>query len=178
MPRFYQLHDPRVKVPLRARVAPARQAPQRLGGPLSNQQKAALCILCREAYDLQPDASPDPTEAQLAEYRHAQVEKATGKPGLTACVQDDWKPLRAHFLALVGRTGEAFKAAMEHGTEDVKVAMFKLRQACQRAGLPLAYPAAICRNQYRCALEDATAKQLWQLVFTVNNRGTARRRAR
>lgn len=149
--------------------------PSRLGGPLSNEQKARLCILCREAYDAMPGAASHPTEEMLAEYRHAEVEKATGKPGLTACVQDDWNPLLAHFLALVGETGVAFNVAMRHGTEPKRVAMHKLGEALAKARLPMAYAAAICRRQYKCEPADASPKQLWNLVFTIKNRGAARK---
>ena len=144
-------------------------APQRLGGPLSNEQKARLCIECAKSHD--QDGALD-----AEQYRHAEVQKAVGKPGLTACTQDDWRPLLAHFLALQGRTGEAFEHALAHGTEPARVWMFKLGDACNRAGLPMAYPDAICRRQYRCALSDASATQLRNLTFTVINRGNARRK--
>lgn len=153
--------------------APRPLPPQRLGGPLSNQQKAQLCILSDEAWEKQGGMD---SPCDKSEFRHEQVKLATGKPGLTACVQDDYKPLLAHFLGLVGESGRAFKAQLEHGTEPKRIALYKLGQALLAARLPEAYAAAICRRQYGCALADATAKQLWNLTFTINNRGTAKRR--
>ena len=41
------------------------------------------------------------------------------------------------------------------------------------AGLPESYAAAICRRQYRCALSEASDKQVWCLVYTVRNRAAA-----
>ncbi len=156
-----------------AAPAPRPLPPQRLGGPLSNQQKAQLCILSDEAWDKQGGMD---SACDKSEFRHEQVKVATGKPGLTACVQDDYKLLLAHFLGLVGESGRAFKAQLDHGTEPKRLAMFKLREALRNARLPEAYAAAICKRQFRCALADATAKQLWNLTFTINNRGTAKRR--
>ena len=164
MPRTYILRTP--GEPLRALHRPS---PQRLGGPLSNEQKARLCILSASAHDLD-----GPLDAE--EFRHEQVKLATGKPGLTACTQDDWNLLHAHFLALNGETGQAYQAAIRHGTEPARVAMHKLHEALRKAGLPMAYVAAICRRQFKCAPEDASPKQLWNLVFTINNRGAARRK--
>lgn len=158
-----------LKAPGAAPVAVRRMPPQRLGGPLSNEQKARLCILSNEAHDFDGPLDAD-------EFRHEQVKLATGKPGLTACTQDDWNLLHAHFLALVGRSGEAFNAAMKHGTEPQRVAMHKLHEALRRAQLPMAYAAAICRRQYKCEPDAASPRQLWNLIFTVNNRATARRR--
>jgi len=161
-----------------SREARAPLPTQRLGGPLSNDQKARLCILAKDAYLLQPGASRCPDAATLDAFRHAEVAHATGKPGLTACTQDDWNLLHAHFLALTGETGQAFNAAVKHGTEPKRIAEFKLNQALQKAGLPPADAAKICRSKYKCALEDATAPQLWKLTFDINRIAAARRRAR
>jgi hypothetical protein len=66
---------------------------------------------------------------------------------------------------------------MRAETEPRRMAMHKLRRDCADRGLSLDYPAAICRRQYRCALEDASPTQLWQLVFTIRNRRPTRRAA-
>lgn len=151
--------------------------PQRLGGPLSNEQKAKLCILIRDAYGRQEHASANPSTEEIDTFRHEECQRAVGKPGLTACVQDDWKPLLAHFLAMTGATDRAFEAAYEHGTEPARVAMFKLHEALRKAGLPMAYAAAISRRQHHGKEPSGlNPKQLWQLTYTINNRGAGRRR--
>lgn len=143
--------------------------PTRLGGPLSNEQKARLCILARTAFERTNGHSPSTAEADA--WRHDQVERATGKHGLTLCVQDDFKLIQAHFLNLAGEGGQALNAHIAHETEPKRVALFKLSEALAVIGKPIAYAAAICRNQNKCELSEATDKQIWRLVFTVKNRG-------
>lgn len=141
---------------------------ERLGRPLSNQQKAALALLAKEAYAAQGgDAMLGMTER---EFRHEEVAKACGKGGLTECSQDDYNPIKARFLDLKGESGRALNAHLAHQTEDVSVARFKLQEALKLAGKGEAYAAAIARHRFKCALEQCSAKQLWQLVFTLNKR--------
>ena len=54
-------------------------------------------------------------------------------------------------------------------TSAQRVAMHKLHEECEKRGLALSWPAAICRSKFKCALDEATATQLWQLVFSVRN---------
>lgn len=180
--RTYTLNTARAQfratVPARPQAPIAhRPSPARLGGPLTNTQKAELSILCRQAFDLHNTlAGPAATRA-AEDFRHTQVHAAVNKPGLTACTQDDYLPLRAHFLHLLGRDGEALNAHMAHGTEDKRVALFKLNESLAKANLPMAYAAAIARRQrHGRGIDELTAKELWQLIYTINNRGTAKRR--
>jgi hypothetical protein len=138
----------------------------RLGGALSKAQKATLCILAREAYDRVGIHTGD----DLAEWRHAEQTAAVGKASLCDCVQDDFLPLKAHFLNLCGESGRAMNAHIRHQSEDKRVAMHKLEASCRERGLEMGYPAAICRTQYKCTLDEASAPQLWRLVYTVRNR--------
>lgn len=157
------------------RTAPYQRNAGRLGGPLSNTQKAELCIRARDAWEALRRQRPELVEG-LDDFRHAQVMHAVGKPGLTACTQDDFLPVRARFLELNGQSGAALNAHLAHGTEPKRVAMHKLNEALARAGLPLAYAAAIAKRQHKVTLDDLTVKQIWNLTFTINNRGTAKRR--
>jgi hypothetical protein len=162
-------------------AARAAAAPLPSGGLLSREQKARLCILAREAFARVHGRDPRDA-AEIEEFRHAQVDAAVGKGGLTQCVQEDYKAVLARFLQLKGEDGHAFKAHVAHQSEPARLAMWKLKQSCAERGLPLSYPAAICRRQYRCELEQASAQQLWQLCYTVRSRraaggGKPRRRA-
>ena len=142
--------------------------PSRLTGPLSNEQKARICILAREAADVM--GVKIVSAAHLREWRMEQQFKAVGKQSLTECLQDDYLPLTAHFLNLAGKSVSAMNAHLKHGTEDKRIAFFKLQEICEERGISMAYAGAICRNAHKCTLNDATARQLWQLVFTVKNR--------
>lgn len=177
MPRSYTLTPSNGSRRPAAPAAPAaRRAPHRypghLAGPLSNVQKAQLCIACREAFD---QRGGECKLGPLDEWRHEQVRIATGKPGLTACAQGDYKKLLAHFLMLKGETGRAMNAHLDDSTEERRVAAYKLQSALQKAGLTPSYAEAICKRQFRTTVAECSAKQLWNLFYTITNRATARR---
>jgi hypothetical protein len=138
--------------------------PQRPAGPLSNSQKAELSQLFRRAWTA--DGSPGNAD----EYRRIAVQAATGKAGLTACTQDDYLPAKARALEILGESGRALNLHIEHQTAPQRVAMFKLEEALVRHGKNEAYAEAIARNRFKCSLTECSAKQLWWLVFTINNR--------
>jgi hypothetical protein len=144
--------------------------------PLSAKQKQVLSMLARRAYTRLKGRG---AEGGMREdvWRHEQAKLATASPGtegrrISEARNSDFKRIESHFLNLLGQAGAAMASEMQHGTNDVQMAMTKLQEQCALKGLQMSYPAAICRNQYKCALSDATAKQLWQLVFTVRNRKT------
>lgn len=141
-----------------------RSTPARLGGPLSRTQKAELCLLAREAFGAS-GATGDPEE-----WRREQQLATTGKESLTLCTQDDYLPLKARFLELKGESGRAMNAHISHATEPKRVARYNLNAALADANLPLAYAEAICRRTQKCGLEEASAKQIWRVVYTIRNR--------
>lgn len=143
--------------------------PTRLSGPFSNEQKASICILARTAADSMGLSFV--STAHFREWRQEQQFKAVGKQSLTECVQDDFLPVKAHFLNLAGKSVPAMNAHLEHQTEPERIAMHKLAEALAVIGKPMAYAAAICRNQNKCELSEANSKQIWRLVFTIKNRG-------
>lgn len=147
-----------------------------VAAPLSSQQKQRLAILSREAYAKQPGLvrglegkqGPSPV-LKFDRWRHAQAIKAVGRR-ISEATQGDYLPLKAHFLDLAGKPVAAMQAHMRRETEPQRVALHKLTRECAAKGLDLSYAAAICRRQFRCALEEASEKQLWCLFFTVRNR--------
>ncbi len=143
--------------------------PKGPGGVLSNEQKARLCMLSRQAFAVVHGRDPA-TTAEADAFRHAEVEKATGKHGLTLCVQGDYKTIEAWLLDLAGMSGAAFEAQLAQGTEAKRLALYKLDEACKAAEKTLAYAAAICRSKHKCALGDATSNQIWKLVFEMKKR--------
>ena len=144
--------------------------------PLSNTQKAKLAILARKAARAMHLTFVNDTQYQM--WRHEQQTKACGKHSLTLCSQDDFNPLVAHFLDLAGESGEAMNRLLKHGVEEKEVAFHKLTEACDQAGLPMAYAATVSRNKFKVGLNDCTAKQLWQLVFTIKRRSGAKKKTK
>jgi hypothetical protein len=145
--------------------------------PLSNEQKAKIAQLARRAYLAWPEReafeaiNSDRSKTTCFEsWRHVEQGKACGVQSLRACTQAHWGRLVAHFQALAGDAAGATRTRARDADNDRRIARYKLGQALQERGLKEAYAATICRRQYRCGLEDASAKQLWSLIFTVRSR--------
>lgn len=154
-----------------------------MSAPLSHNQKRYLSQLSDRVFNQAAarargrGETPAEDTKTRAEFRHQEVIKAAGKVGLRCCSQDDYKRVEAHFLALLGETGKAFNAHMRAETEPRRVAEAKVIEACERFGFRLAYAEAICRNQnHGAGLNDVPANRLWNIVYTINNRGRARLR--
>jgi hypothetical protein len=156
-----------------------------MSAPLTNHQKAYLAQLAARAQNrlaaLARGCEPHGPMAADAcvltpeAWRHSEVARACGKAGLRCCSQDDFKRVEAHFLHLLGEDGRALNAHVQAETEPRRVAEWKLVQACQEFGFHLAYAEAICRRQHHGAgLGEVGVKAIWQLVYTVRNRGRAK----
>jgi hypothetical protein len=74
-----------------------------------------LLFHARKAFDAQLAAGLIDDNETFNTWRHAQVMAAVGKPGLTACSHEDFRPLRAHFLTLAGRDADAFRDHLTSG---------------------------------------------------------------
>ncbi len=143
-----------------------------MSAPLSHLQKRLLSQLARRAWEL-----ADREVGTAEEFRRAEVARACGKAGLRCCSQDDFLRVRAHFLDLCGEPGAAFNDHVRAESEPLRQAQAVLRRECERFGLSLNYANAICRNQNGGAGLDAVGEQkIWQLIYTIRNRGNARRR--
>lgn len=139
----------------------------RAGTLLDNTQKARICILAREAFEKMESFLP------FADWRQMEQQNAVGKDSLRDCTQADYLSLVAHFEKLKGEDGRAVQAHLRSQVKDQALALFKLKEACRERALDLAYPAAICRRQFKCTLEEASPNQLWNLLFTIKNRRNA-----
>jgi hypothetical protein len=135
--------------------------------PLDRGQKSALVILAKQAWERVRLVNDD--VGDFESWRQQESLKAAGVRISDALVKH-FSILKRHFADLAGQAGKAFNSAMREGTEDKRIARHKLEEACEERGLQLSYPAAICRRQFKRSLDDASAKQLWCLVFTVRNR--------
>jgi hypothetical protein len=134
--------------------------------PLSKEQKARLSILARKAAEVQGITGG--YKAADA-WRHEISIKACGVR-ISEATQCHWADLKSAFEDLGGRPEKAFQTQMREGDNKRRVAMWKLTQALAAKGLQTAYAGVICRAQFKCQLEEASAKQLWCLFYTVTNR--------
>jgi hypothetical protein len=147
----------------------SRNSYPRSGGLLSNEQKASICIVAREAAEKLFAIGIH--EGALREWRREQQRLAVGKDSLRDCVQSDYLKLLGHFQNLAGHAGRAVKTNMRDAVQGKKIALHKLETECERRGLDLSYPGKICRNKFKRALDEANARQLWCLVFDIRTSG-------
>jgi len=155
-----------------------------MSAPLSKDQKRYLSQLATRAFARDcalargRQESPDSSTKASDDYRRAQVALATGKLGLRCCSQDDYKLVEGHFLELLGHHGAAFNAQVKAATESRRVIEHKIVKACEEFGFSLSYANKICTAQnHGAGLDVVDEKKLWQIFYTIRNRGAARRRA-
>jgi len=169
MATVYKLHrEPSAKPQRKPR---ARSAARERKGALTKPQLARICIIANEA----AAAHGITGWREVAAWRREQQRERFGLASLTAATQDQYADIKGHFQALAGNAAEAYET-IRRGLDKRRVARWNLDKALREANLALPYAVAICRTQYRTALEDASAKQLWALVFTIRNRAAAKRR--
>lgn len=146
---------------------------------LSHKQKAHLCQLARQAWDVWPereaflDANPDfsATAAFEAWRRNEQLEAAGVSSLKSATSEQHYLRIRAHWEARLGQYDRAARDLIKHADEACLVVLHKIRESCIERKLDYpGYPGAICRRQYKVALEEAGEKQLWRICFTIRNR--------
>lgn len=153
--------------------------------PLSLEQKRIISQLARSAYEIKPDReafeliNADLSATKCFEaWRHFEQGKACGVQSLRECTQAHYLRLKAHFEALGGRLVQARRTLNREAGSDARIALYKLREVLKTAALDEAYAATICRTKYRTELGHASAKQLWDLFYTIRNRTKKKATAR
>lgn len=169
--RKYTLHKPAAKPAALRPVSTAKHAEDAAcadGGwkPLSKEQKTRLAILARKAAAVAKVEGN--TKAQDAWRQEVSI-RACGLR-ISEASQCHWADLKSAFEDLAGEPVRAFQTQLREGDNKRRVALWKLTQALQAKGLEREYAGKICRMQFKCSIEDASAKQLWCLFFTVTNR--------
>lgn len=144
--------------------------------PMSRDQKRDLVLLAKRAWE--KSGSPGTFE----EWRHQQVLIVTERAGLSFCRNEDFLPLQAHFLRLVGQSSMAERRVLRYETEPRRWALHKLEESIAESSdvidRPREYVMAICRSRYKVqSLDEVGEKQLWGLMFDLR-RNAQRRRAK
>jgi hypothetical protein len=152
--------------------------------PLSSEQRQQLARLGRRAYEhlfageFNPDAIPPDYDA----WRHQQCLLCVERPGLRFCRNEDFLPMRAHFLRILGKHQEADYALQRAITDPRRQVQAAFERECRQVGdvLPNArqYAAGFCRNKRGVNLDDADEKTLWHALFMIRRRAQQLRRAR
>lgn len=115
------------------------------------------------------------TPAAFDYWRRETVAAACGKFGLRCCSQEDYTAILARCWDLRGRPDIAFNLlARDPRANERRQVEWKITDALSKAGLKIGYAAAICRNMWKCGLQEASVDQLWKLYYTVKNRSRSR----
>ena len=105
-------------------------------------------------------------------WRHAQVALACGKHGLRLCGQDDYALVKAHFERLLGMEAKSIRTEVHAAGQARRQVEIKILQACEQWGVKLSYAATLAKGK---RLDECTVGELWQVLYTLNNRGKALR---
>lgn len=143
--------------------------------PLSNLQKSALAQMARRAFTRLTTAG-QVAGIDFDAWRRDECARVTGHHGLTACTNDDYNKLAAHFESLAGEDGRALNHLLREQNEPKRQAEAVLVREMERAGFGPEYVEKLCQDKFKCAVMDATAPQLHQLIITVKSRAASCRR--
>jgi len=142
--------------------------------PLSPLQIKKLIPLARQAFEHLIETGALGDAAEFDAWRHAQCLQTVERGGFREARNEDYLPLTAHFLRLLGRDSEADTALARYEVEPRTWAWSKLQEAFESAAdvLPQAkaYAAGYLRNKRSISLEDASDKDLWSCVYLVTRR--------
>ena len=142
---------------------------------LSPKQKAVLCQIARRAYD-KGKAGGQLQGIDFDTWRHDEVERATGLPGLRTCGNDHHSILAAHFESLASEDGRALNHLLADGTNKRRQLEHVLVTTLKGAGLPMTYAERLARDKFKCGVMDTTDAQLRAVLITVKARTSSRRR--
>jgi hypothetical protein len=153
--------------------------------PLTGAQIRDLVLLSKRVHETHDKLGMlAEADADFDTWRHRQTMQIVERSGLTQCRQEDYLPLRAHFLQLLGYKLAARRDWAKSATDDIRQALAVLRQEKEKArdviDDPHAYVDAIARSKYKTGLieSDLAAKQIWTLVFDIRRAAQQRRKRR
>jgi hypothetical protein len=149
--------------------------------PLSAKQIHVLVMLAREAWGRCAGAQG------FDEWRHQQCLMAVERGGLTQCRNEDFLPLQAHFLRLLGRDQEAAAAETRHEMEPRTWALHSFQAAVQEstdaafaAGVQFdayAYASGYLRKARGVAtFDEADAKAVWAATYLLKRKAALMRK--
>lgn len=140
-----------------------------LSRPLDNDAKWRLVRLAKEAWEAVSPA------ADFDTWRQAEARKATGGLSISeACVRH-YRLIQAHFLRLKGAVEAARHAEQRAALGALEIARNALRRALAQTKQDWQAARTIAARFYKgSALRDLTAKQVWSVVYTINNNGNAK----
>lgn len=140
--------------------------------PLDNVAKWRLSALAERAYGLLKSRGMLAGET-LEGYRGRIAVAACGKRIRHACLGDRMK-IQGAFLREMERAEEASRCAVKAQATAKDIALFKLKELCERRQFPATYAAGIAWRVFKLTLEQCSAKQVWKVFFTITNNANKR----
>ena len=153
------------KYKVKGRQVGSDYSPEGEWNPLSNEQKARLSLLAKRAARLQ--YLPESGKEHDAWRQERSL--ALAKVRISEARQRHWNDLHAVWQDLAGEPDKAFNTLMRADGNPRRVAKFKLDQELKARGLADKYAATICFSMFKVSLADASAKQLWKVLFTIRS---------
>lgn len=151
------------------------------GAPLSKRQKAALAQMARKAYDVQ--AGLGLAEGSFDDWRRAAVWEHLRLSGFRQMTQRGYGTMAKRFTELAGGKQQPRAARRGPDVDDSRRAWYALKAECAAlaeafggADSAEAYAEAILGRVHKTTPEGATARQVWQTLYTLRNRANAKRR--
>lgn len=105
-------------------------------------------------------------DESLSDWRRREAIGAC-KRRISEALNADYETLEAHFLAMAGKPGKAFNAAMRAESNPARQARHKLDKLLLKHRLQPDYAAKIMRDKFKTTLDAASEKQLWAIYFDV-----------
>ena len=144
----------------------ANYAPDMAWEPHDRHQRQSLARLARRAWDKHLAWH---NSTAFDTWRREQSIRSCGRR-ITEATQRDYLGLKAHFLDLLGESGQALNTLLRAESEPARIAAFKLNRLLVGLRLNRAYAEKICFCKFGCSLAEASASQIWKVFFTVKNR--------
>lgn len=166
--------------------------------PLSPMQRKKLAMLARMAWGKQREDRSQESGVRSDEdcpfevpgerdevgdfdtWRRRQCMIAVERPGLSVCRNEDYLPLKAHFLMILGRVDEAEAVGERAAMDPRNRAMHEFRRACSAAAgvldNPEAYADGFLRRACGVGIHDASDKQVWRAVYLLRRKAGLERK--
>lgn len=169
-----------------ARERPAVEVVTNVRNALTKAQKYYLSSIAGAAWQIQQNAGL--TTLTKDEWRHIEVAKVTGRPGLRECQNGHFRVLKAHFLTLSGDIAAAVNPQPTGQTgaypgeliEDRETALNLIQAQLRESGFHENYALKIARTTFHllpgCGLASLNAAQLTALLFTLRSRARRRKK--
>lgn len=150
-------------------AAPSAPPPPRgLAAPLNKLDKWRLADIAANTYRTLKAAGQIQPGETLEQFRRRVAIAACGRRISQATLADKG-PIQSAFLTLKGDTQAAARATAKALGTDVQIALNALRRNLRQRHLTTAYAESIAMRFFKRPVRDLSAKEIWNVIFTVRN---------